>query len=1241
MDPATSSTHNTPVHSHPLSNDDVSSSRGGRRSRTKLDAESARPPTTYFTLKAQLEKNADREGNGDAANWDGSVRGYGKAAKRKSVDGNSVTVRKTSSSNSLATMWDRPSRASPSFVVGSSRDSYLSSPSTPSQNIPELVLPDAEFGDIPPDVASEVITTKWHAYTDEAIQSSISRLNDLDTRVEAITPPYHTALRVLSLAFDNLSKARVELENNRQMLLEKEAARRARANALMKELQPSERDVARRVMQSIFTDDDESSHRVHRKHSLMSLAESLNEAISDSSVLSRSAPDDADKTLTNAAAPLERIDDVLTPTTSAPPSRADPEPVSEEPDMASLLRRESLEAQSLKVERPTMGDWMGTWWPKGKAKGSPQIPVYSEDVQGAASPETGRSRDSSVDSRADTSSLSANRTTARRKPSKGVFGALGINILNPTMSTKRRRVPAPIDIAAVSSEVPTTAPSTVPPPEALAEPPLQDMTTPEQSHPASTISTLAPSVARNERPPQGSSLRAIVHATRLMTSNSASILVDPDSDANPLISTLALELVRRARDDGVVFREPPKERRERKVEERIGERQDAKGTLSSGSDVDAATVLNRALATQRNSAHKQKSRTVSLMNTPFASPLFGSFATQQQRKVSQRVDANGAHQSIPSTPTARVNGNPAPSLAPARKPASSVPLESIIPAMAKPPTQYLSRTYTPLTSRDFQFSIPLPANAASRVSIYRNEQNHQPLTDRYGFMYDVSQYDVLLLLRAKACRNTAPACLTGVKIADREENNNWPDDDEVRETIEIVKESCDCDGDLDHTDAHDSLSRRASSPAIDSSSFGGRSSQRSRGTSPASSRSIKPTSTTASNAVSALPTARSSTSVLSITPETPRHACANTVRRLLDELKEIHDQQQSAQRKVWDAFVRQRSNAKAGRSSSGTGPSSNGTSGGAAAFLGLGTAVAEEELSHSEGLIGFAQLGLLSSRDQRKEFDKLVRNGIPLVYRSKVWLECSGGLDMREPGVFQDLLAETEGPESVVSEIEKDVGRTMPLNVFFGGDGAGVDKLRRVLIAYSRRNPTVGYCQGMNLITSTLLLVHADEEEAFWVLAAIIERLLPEHFFSPSLLPSRACPLVLLDYVQEYIPKLHAHLADLGVDLAAICFSWFLSLFTDCLPVETLFRVWDVFLVDGLDVLFRVALGILRSNEQELLHCESIPAVYVALENLPTRMWQADKLLQLEVELRSSLLHSDIAAKRDAHVAELNQLISS
>lgn len=58
--------------------------------------------------------------------------------------------------------------------------------------------------------------------------------------------------------------------------------------------------------------------------------------------------------------------------------------------------------------------------------------------------------------------------------------------------------------------------------------------------------------------------------------------------------------------------------------------------------------------------------------------------------------------------------------------------------------------------------------------------------------------------------------------------------------------------------------------------------------------------------------------------------------------------------------------------------------------------------------------------------------------------------------------------------------------------------------------------------------------------------------------------------------------------------------------------------MDGLDVLFRVALAILRNNEAELLGCKSIPAVYVALENLPTRMWEADKLLQVSRLLLSA-----------------------
>jgi hypothetical protein len=65
-----------------------------------------------------------------------------------------------------------------------------------------------------------------------------------------------------------LSRARIELEEHRKLLQEKEAARKERAETLLSELLPSEREVAKRVIQSIFTGDDETRHGVQRHGSL-------------------------------------------------------------------------------------------------------------------------------------------------------------------------------------------------------------------------------------------------------------------------------------------------------------------------------------------------------------------------------------------------------------------------------------------------------------------------------------------------------------------------------------------------------------------------------------------------------------------------------------------------------------------------------------------------------------------------------------------------------------------------------------------------------------------------------------------------------------------------------------------------------------------------------------------------------------------------------------------------------------
>ena len=145
--------------------------------------------------------------------------------------------------------------------------------------------------------------------------------------------------------------------------------------------------------------------------------------------------------------------------------------------------------------------------------------------------------------------------------------------------------------------------------------------------------------------------------------------------------------------------------------------------------------------------------------------------------------------------------------------------------------------------------------------------------------------------------------------------------------------------------------------------------------------------------------------------------------------------QEEAQTRAWDAFIRQRNKARSKSPAINSG--------------GLPPPDDPDELVHSDGMIGFSGMGHSLSKDERKELERLIRDGVPLQYRAKIWLECSGALEMTEPGAFDDLIQASDQTSSVVKEIEKDVGRTMPLNVFFGGDGPGIAKLRRVLIAYS------------------------------------------------------------------------------------------------------------------------------------------------------------------------------------------------
>lgn len=278
------------------------------------------------------------------------------------------------------------------------------------------------------------------------------------------------------------------------------------------------------------------------------------------------------------------------------------------------------------------------------------------------------------------------------------------------------------------------------------------------------------------------------------------------------------------------------------------------------------------------------------------------------------------------------------------------------------------------------------------------------------------------------------------------------------------------------------------------------------------------------------------------------------------------------------------------------------------------------------------QLDLSSSMGQNawRTFQRLCHQGIPMCYRAAVWSECVRASDLAEPGRYQDLVA---GSTTSDPQIALDVRRTMPSNLFFGGKGAGVEKLQRILAAACAYNPTQGYCQGMNNIAAILLLTYTHEEDAFWTLIGIMQNILPADFYDSSMRVPQADQRVLMTLIRSGMPRLYAHFHALNVELAAVTYSWFLSLFTVCLPSETLFRVWDIMLVDGSITLFRVAYAILAHAAQSLLAAPTAGTVYDVLRDTAAQWVDAESLIQACSQLRGAIRPSDIAARRDRALA--------
>uniref|UniRef100_A0A8B9PTQ1 Small G protein signaling modulator 3 n=1 Tax=Apteryx owenii TaxID=8824 RepID=A0A8B9PTQ1_APTOW len=258
----------------------------------------------------------------------------------------------------------------------------------------------------------------------------------------------------------------------------------------------------------------------------------------------------------------------------------------------------------------------------------------------------------------------------------------------------------------------------------------------------------------------------------------------------------------------------------------------------------------------------------------------------------------------------------------------------------------------------------------------------------------------------------------------------------------------------------------------------------------------------------------------------------------------------------------------------------------------------------------------------------LVLAGIPHSMRPQLWMRLSGALQKKRNSEmsYRDIVKNSSNDETIAA---KQVGDTAYcwLDVGVWGEGQGLGQVWL--------NPTV----------AASLLLFLEEEDAFWMMCAIIEELVPASYFSTTLMGVQTDQRVLRQLIVQYLPRLDKLLQEHDIELSLITLHWFLTSFASVVHIKLLLRIWDLFFYQGSLVLFQLTLGMLSMKEDELIQSENSASIFNTLSDIPSQIEDADVLLREAMRVAGSLTDVAVETQRRKHLAYLiadqGQLLNS
>ncbi|XP_078250145.1 TBC1 domain family member 1 isoform X11 [Pogona vitticeps] len=269
-----------------------------------------------------------------------------------------------------------------------------------------------------------------------------------------------------------------------------------------------------------------------------------------------------------------------------------------------------------------------------------------------------------------------------------------------------------------------------------------------------------------------------------------------------------------------------------------------------------------------------------------------------------------------------------------------------------------------------------------------------------------------------------------------------------------------------------------------------------------------------------------------------------------------------------------------------------------------------------------------------------VGKGVPRHHRGEIWKFLAEQYQFKHQFTNKqqpkDILPYKELLKQLTSQqhaILIDLGRTFPTHPYFSAQlGAGQLSLYNILKAYSLLDQEVGYCQGLSFVAGVLLL-HMSEEEAFKMLKFLMFDMGLRKQYRPDMtilqIQMYQLSRLLHDYHRDLYNHFEAH--EIGPSLYAA--PWFLTMFASQFPLGFVARVFDMLLLQGSEVIFKVALSLLGSHKPLILQHESLETIVDFIKCILPNLG----LVQMEKTI-NQVFEMDISKQLQAYEVEYHVL---